>query len=91
MVEENNLTVGLWVHETLRVFYDRLINDEDRTWLTGLLSSETLPHLLHLPLHSCTADAQALCLLHSAWAKVSTEAAACQAQHGALLWCQVLC
>ncbi len=38
-VEENSLVVGLWVHETLRVFYDRLINDEDRTWLTGLLSS----------------------------------------------------
>ena len=43
-MEENSLTVGLWVHETLRVFYDRLINDEDRTWLTGMLSSM---HLLH--------------------------------------------
>ena len=42
VVEENNLAVGLWVHETLRVFYDRLINDEDRTWLTGLLSSTVL-------------------------------------------------
>lgn len=39
VIEENSLVTGLWVHETLRVFYDRLINDEDRTWLTGLLAS----------------------------------------------------
>ena len=37
-VEEGGLGVSLWLHETLRIFYDRLINDEDRTWLTGLLS-----------------------------------------------------
>lgn len=41
-MEENNLAVGLWVHETLRVFYDRLINEDDRTWLTGLLSGVSL-------------------------------------------------
>ncbi|KAL3158235.1 hypothetical protein ABBQ38_010487 [Trebouxia sp. C0009 RCD-2024] len=44
VVEENNLAVGLWVHETLRVFYDRLINEDDRTWLTGLLSGVTEKH-----------------------------------------------
>ncbi|DBB17910.1 TPA: hypothetical protein ACH3X3_002922 [Trebouxia sp. C0006] len=44
VVEENSLVTGLWVHETLRVFYDRLINDDDRTWLTGLLSGVTEKH-----------------------------------------------
>ena len=37
-MEEGGLGVSLWLHETLRIFYDRLINDEDRTWFTGLLS-----------------------------------------------------
>ncbi len=45
VVEENSLVTGLWVHETLRVFYDRLINDDDRTWLTGLLSGTYPIHL----------------------------------------------
>lgn len=28
----------LWVHETARVFHDRLINSEDKLWFTSLLS-----------------------------------------------------
>lgn len=27
----------LWVHECCRVFYDRLINEEDREWFTKLM------------------------------------------------------
>ena len=26
--------IRLWIHETSRVFHDRLINDEDRLWFT---------------------------------------------------------
>ncbi len=48
VVEENSLVSGLWVHETLRVFYDRLINDDDRTWLTGLLSGTNSIHCAHI-------------------------------------------
>ena len=27
----------LWVNESFRVFYDRLINDEDRNWMKELM------------------------------------------------------
>ena len=31
----------LWSHEVYRVFYDRLVNDEDRTWFAGMVAEKT--------------------------------------------------
>ena len=31
--------VRLWVHECQRIFYDRLISDDDRSWLTKFMSN----------------------------------------------------
>jgi dynein heavy chain len=28
----------LWVHESMRIFYDRLINEEDQSWFKGLIA-----------------------------------------------------
>ena len=32
-VKDSGQLMRLWVHEVLRVFYDRLISDEDRSWM----------------------------------------------------------
>lgn len=33
----DELFIKLWANETMRVFYDRLINDEDREWYKTLI------------------------------------------------------
>ncbi|KAL2653916.1 hypothetical protein R1flu_022044 [Riccia fluitans] len=32
--------IKLWIHEAMRVFQDRLINDEDRTWFKNILVAQ---------------------------------------------------
>ena len=34
----------LWVHESMRVFYDRLVSDEDRSWFLEYVSELTTTH-----------------------------------------------
>lgn len=39
-VEDKTSLVRLWVHECSRVFKDRLINNEDRTWFLSLMQKQ---------------------------------------------------
>ena len=32
--------LGLWYHESCRVYQDRLVNDEDRNWFDNLLGQK---------------------------------------------------
>lgn len=34
--------IRLWIHELCRVFHDRLINQEDKTWFTGTICKHLL-------------------------------------------------
>ncbi|XP_076787402.1 dynein axonemal heavy chain 12 isoform X1 [Arvicanthis niloticus] len=43
-VESKHTMIRLFVHEVLRVFYDRLINDEDRNWLFQLIKNVIKDH-----------------------------------------------
>ena len=36
-VQNEDTFMRLWTNESMRVFYDRLINDEDRVWLKNLM------------------------------------------------------
>lgn len=43
-VESRHTMIRLFVHEVLRVFYDRLINDDDRKWLFNLIKTVIKDH-----------------------------------------------
>lgn len=44
-VENKKVMVRLWVHEVFRVFYDRLTDDADRSWLFDLIRKLTKEEL----------------------------------------------
>jgi dynein heavy chain len=37
-INNEDVFMRLWVNECMHVFYDRLINDEDREWLQNLIT-----------------------------------------------------
>ncbi|XP_053325574.1 dynein axonemal heavy chain 12 [Spea bombifrons] len=43
-VESKRVMVRLFVHEVLRVFYDRLVDDDDRSWLFRLIKDVVKDH-----------------------------------------------
>lgn len=44
-VDSRKVFAKLWVHETLRVFYDRLIDEEDRAWMYEKIKSCVKEHM----------------------------------------------
>uniref|UniRef100_T1GP73 AAA+ ATPase domain-containing protein n=1 Tax=Megaselia scalaris TaxID=36166 RepID=T1GP73_MEGSC len=48
-IEDMNSMRRLWVHEILRVYGDRLVDDGDRQWLFGALYSAMKNHLKSVP------------------------------------------
>ncbi|XP_013387188.1 dynein heavy chain 12, axonemal, partial [Lingula anatina] len=43
-VENKRVMIRLWVHEVMRVFYDRLIDDKDRAWLFKIVGEMVKDH-----------------------------------------------
>ena len=39
VAEDGNELYGLWMHENLRVFQDRMVNNEDREWFRNLIDA----------------------------------------------------
>lgn len=46
--------VRLWYHEGLRLFYDRLVKDEDREWTLNLFQSVIVEFFPHIDVETCT-------------------------------------
>jgi len=44
IIEEPGQLTRLWVHETLRVFSDRLVDDTDKKWMFGIMQSLVEKH-----------------------------------------------
>ena len=43
-----NKVVRLWAHECYRVFSDRLVDDNDRTWFSKLLETNIVPNVFEV-------------------------------------------
>lgn len=43
-LEDKHTLIRLFVHEVFRVYYDRLVDNEDRTWLYQLMQSIVKDH-----------------------------------------------
>lgn len=43
-VQNKQVMIRLFVHEVFRVFYDRLVEDDDRTWLFNLVKDIVKEH-----------------------------------------------
>ncbi|XP_074514231.1 dynein axonemal heavy chain 7 isoform X2 [Sebastes fasciatus] len=44
--DEPSVIKRLWVHEVLRVYYDRLVHDTDRSWLVSHLQAVSQSHMM---------------------------------------------
>ncbi len=70
-VANANEYVRLWAHECMRVFCDRLINDEDRQWFQQALSDKIKIHL-KLDWNSPAVRGQNPILLYSSFCNMKT-------------------